>query len=209
MKLTSVLLSTVLTLKFTTPCLAEDRTFSPTEFRVCGEDSSFTRPSIKSLTDRYLKVQDRWDIHPKNHSRKKTEQLVLRRAGKLFTSSSIIYSAKSGAYSFDTDLASGVWNNNVKEWHCSKLNFLPFEQGNISQVVLFGHRIKSIRQTGYNYVMTVSNKKEKGIQYIAVDRSLNGKLKIKTVDGRILELVDLHGQKDFENKPDSYLNDGI
>lgn len=82
-------------------------------------------------------------------------------------------------------------------------------EGDVSLVALFGYRIKSIRQTGYNYVMTVSNKKEKGIQYIAVDRSLNGKLKIRTIDGKTLGLVDVQGSPDFKNMPDSYMNDGI
>jgi hypothetical protein len=85
----------------------------------------------------------------------------------------------------------------------------PVGNGDLSLLALFGYRIKSIRQTGYNYVITVSNKKEKGLQYVAVNRYLNGKLKIRTVDGKTLELVDVQGQADFKNVPNNYMNDGI
>jgi hypothetical protein len=211
MKLTSVLLSTLSVLAFINPCQAEDRTFSPTEFKVCGEDSNFTRPTIENLTNNYIERGDRSDIKPKKHTKKQNQQLVLKLAGKLFTTSSLIYNAKSGAYGYDTRILSGEWNSNIKKWNCSNLadKLSPMGEGDVSLVALFGYRVKSIRQTGYNYIMTVSNRRDKGIQYIAVDRSLNGKLKIRTVEGEILELVDLQGQKDFKNKPDSYLNDRI
>jgi hypothetical protein len=211
MKIISILLLMTSTLLSSIPCLSKDRTFAPTEFRICGEDSSFIRPTVENLTNYYIDRGDRSDIKPNKYTKKQNRQSVLKLAGKLFTTSSIIYNAKSGAYGYDTRIFSGEWNSNIKKWNCSNLadKLSPMGEGDVSLVALFGYRIKSIRQTGHNYVMTVSNKKEKGLQYIAVDRSLNGKLKIRTTEGRILGLVDMQGGSDFKNKPDSYMNDGI
>ena len=211
MKLTSILLSITSALVFATPCLAENETFATKEFKVCGEDPNFTRPTLENLTEHYIESGDRADIKPKLHTKKQNQRLVLKLAGKLFTSPSIIYFAKSGAFGYDTRIFSGEWNSNIKKWNCSSLanKLSPVGDGDLSLVALFGHRIKNIRQTGYNYVMTVSNKKETGVQYIAINRYLNGKLRIKTVDGQKIELVDVQGQIDFKNVPNSYLNDGI
>ena len=85
MKLNSVLLPAILTLTFAIPCLAEDRTFAPTEYKVCGEDSSFTRPTLENLTNHYIERGDRQDIKPKTHTNKQNQRLVLKLAGKLFT----------------------------------------------------------------------------------------------------------------------------
>jgi hypothetical protein len=200
-KISSTLLCLLTTLTLVSPAIAEDRTFSsPTHFKVCGEDLNFTRPTLEHLTEHYIEKGNRQGIKLNNNSKQHDQQLVLKTAGKLFTKNSIIYFAKSGAYGYDTRILSGEWNSNIEKWNCSdnimqKLH--PMGNGDVSLVVLFGYKIKSIEKKGSFYVITTSNKKEKGIQYIAIDRSLNNRLKIRPLNGEYLDLVDVQGTSDF------------
>jgi hypothetical protein len=212
-KISSTLFCLLTTLTLVSPAIAEDRTFSsPTHFRVCGEDLNFIRPTLEHLTEHYVNGSDRFGINPKNNTRKRNQQLISKVAGKLFTKNSIIYNARSGSYGYDTRILSGEWNSNIEKWTCSdninnKMRFSP--EGDVSLIVLFGYKIKSIEKKSNFYIMTTSSKKEKGLQYIAIDRSLNNRLKIKPLNGEYLDLVDLQGTSDFAVHDKSYLNDGI
>lgn len=193
-KISSTLACIIISLNLTSSAIAGNRTFnSPTQFKVCADDSNFTRPTIEALTNYIIgnkgreKFGDRFDIEPDNHTMEQNKHLVAKRAGRLFNSPSIIYDARSGSYGYDTSILSGEWNNNIKKWNCSnkindKARFTP--DGDVSIVVLFGYRIKDIQKRGNFYVMLASDREKKGIQYIAVDRKLNGKLKIETLDNR-------------------------
>jgi hypothetical protein len=189
-------------LNFTTSVLAEDRIFSsPNQFQVCGEDPSFTRPNREQQANKILNTGSRYDYLTNRISNLKTrnKQIISRIPGKLYTADSIIFSSASSGIAYDTKILSGMWKASIQEWKCSEaLNGQladMTEKGSVSQIILFGYKIQSIQKKGSFYLLTTSERTGRGIQVVDIDRRLNGKLKIRTMSGENLELVDSAGGK--------------
>lgn len=206
MKIASATLWIIYDFSLAVPTFADVTDFSsPTQFQVCGEDSNFTRPNQMSQVNEIL-ISQRYDSQINKipvSKRHNNNYIVSRIAGRLYTADAIIFSQASRGTTYDAKLLSGMRKAKIEKWKCSeslgnKLADMT-ETGTVSQVVLFGYKIQSIQKKGSFYVMTVSDKMSKGIQYIDIDRKLNGKLKITTVSGNNLQLV---------NNPDGSLDFG-
>lgn len=201
-KISSALLCIISTLTLVTPVLAEDRVFSsPNQFQVCGEDPSFTRPNQEQQVNKILNIGSRYDYLTNRISNLKTrnKQIISRIPGKLYTADSIIFSSASFGIAYDTKILSGMWKASIQEWKCSEaLNGQladMTEKGSVSQIVLFGYKIQSIQKKGSFYLLTTSERTGRGIQVVDIDRRLNTKLKIRTISGKNLDLVDSAGGK--------------